>query len=98
MVVAIVATVALRIMIVEWPPRIAMMNHGNVNHLANVRCNCWPFLQTSLSAKSSAMTGTKVGASTCSVRGKYKRYILATLYYIYYKLYVTNILIHIVIN
>ena len=39
------AAMALRIMIVawmivEWPRRIAMMNHANVNHLAEVRCNC----------------------------------------------------------
>jgi hypothetical protein len=64
----------------------------------HVRCNCWPFVQTSLSAKSSAMTGSTQGASTCSARGKYKRYILATLYYIYYMLYAWYILIHIVIN
>jgi hypothetical protein len=85
------ATLALRIMIVswmivEWPPRIAMINHANVNDdirgLADVRCNCWPFVQTSLSARSTAMTGNKVGASTCSARGKYKRYILATLLYL----------------
>jgi hypothetical protein len=72
-----------------------MMNHANVNYVGDVRCNCWPFVQTSLSAKSTAMTGSKVGASTCSARGKYKRYIVATLNYIYYMLYVSYILIHI---
>ncbi|CAN6332711.1 unnamed protein product [Urochloa humidicola] len=65
-------------MIVEWPRMMAMMNCANVNHakvsgLANVRCNCWPFVQTSLSVKSTALTSTKVGASMCSVRGKSKR-------------------------
>jgi hypothetical protein len=98
------ATLALRIMIVEWPPRIAMINHANVNDadmrgLADVRCNCWPFVQTSLSVRSTAMTGNKVGASTCSARGKYKRYILATLLYLLYVLCLahTDSLIHIVL-
>jgi hypothetical protein len=41
-------------------------------------------VQTSLSVKSMASTIAKVGASiTCSARGKYKRYILAS-YFIYY--------------
>jgi hypothetical protein len=79
--------VALRIMIVEWPRRIATsanVNHTNMSALANVRCNCWPSVQTSLYVKSMASTIAKVGASiTCSARGKYKRYILAS-YFIYY--------------
>lgn len=69
------------------------MNHANVNHLANVRCNYWTSVQTSLFTKSTASTGTKVDVSMCSAREKYKRYILATLYYIYYMLYVLYILV-----
>jgi hypothetical protein len=75
------AVVALRMAAVAL--RTAMMIVYHIfNHLANVRCNCWPFVQTSLSAKSLAMTGSILGTSMCSLRGKYKRYILATLYYI----------------
>jgi hypothetical protein len=50
----------------------------------HLRCNYCPFVQTSVSEISTALTGAATCTSTGRGSRKYKRYILATICYIYY--------------